>query len=194
MPHHLPTTGVAIPLRAFRDGKARLADRLEPGDRERLLRAMADRVAHAAAGLPLAVISGATPVVGWAETLDADVLPDPGTLDGAARAAKAWAQDRSFDRLVIVHADLPLARTLDPVLGFGVDQMAAVRSHRDNGTPVLTIPSRLPFEFAYGIDSFERHRAEALRHGIGFHEVDDPDLAFDLDLPEDLDAIGAHLP
>ncbi len=194
MPLHLPPTGVAIPLRAFGDGKARLADRLDPVERERLLRAMADRVAAAAAGLPLAVISDDAAVVAWAEEMGAEVLADHGTLDAAAHFAQVWAQGRSFDRLVIAHADLPLARTLEPVLRFDADAIAAVRSHRDNGTPVLTVPSRLPFEFAYGVDSFDRHRAEALRHGVAFHDVDDPDLAFDLDRPEDFDAIGARLP
>lgn len=191
MPHDLPSTGVAIPLRAFGAGKARLAERLNAHEREKLLRAMAQRVFSAAEGLPVAVVSSDDQVARWAASVGADLLPDPGSLDGAAAAARSWAVDRCFDDVVIAHADLPRARTLAPVLRTtgveAVDTVAAVRSHRDDGTPVLRIPSTLDFRFAYGSGSFSRHRAEAHRHGIEFQPVDVPDLAFDLDLPEDLE-------
>ncbi|MEZ5169167.1 MAG: 2-phospho-L-lactate guanylyltransferase [Acidimicrobiia bacterium] len=195
MRHDLPSTGVAIPLRAFGSGKGRLADRLDHVEREHLVRTMAQRVRNAAGSLPVVVVSSDHDVTRWARSVDAELLPDPGSLDAAAAAACSWAVERDFCDLVIAHADLPHARTLTPVLraqNTGNNTMSAVRSHRDDGTPVLRLPSTLEFRFSYGPGSFTRHRAEAHRHGLEFLQVDDPELAFDVDLPEDLDTMGSR--
>ena len=66
-----------------------------------------------------------------------------------------------------------------------------VPCHRDDGTPVLSIPVALGFRFAYGPGSFRRHAAETRRLGLGFRVVRDPDLAFDVDLPDDLTRLEA---
>ena len=82
-----------------------------------------------------------------------------------------------------------MLRTDDKESGGAAGSVAAVRSHRDDGTPVLRLPSTVNFRFAYGPGSFTRHEVEARRLGLEFRQIDDPDLAFDLDLPEDLDAL-----
>jgi len=64
-----------------------------------------------------------------------------------------------------------------------------VPDHRDDGTPVLSVPVAAPFRFAYGPGSFRRHVAEASRHGLAVRVVRDPDLAFDVDLPADLERL-----
>jgi len=56
---------------------------------------------------------------------------------------------------------------------------------------VLAVPTGVAFRFAYGPGSFRRHVAEARRLGLGVRVVRDPDLAFDVDVPEDLAALGA---
>jgi 2-phospho-L-lactate guanylyltransferase len=61
-----------------------------------------------------------------------------------------------------------------------------VPCHRDDGTPVLSLPVHAPFEFQYGPGSFRLHAAEARRVGLGVRVVRDPTLAFDIDLPDDL--------
>jgi 2-phospho-L-lactate guanylyltransferase len=93
-------------------------------------------------------------------------------------------------RVVVAHADLPFARSLDPVDGDGVDPVAAlVPCHRDDGTPVLAVPVAAPFGFAYGPGSFRRHVDEARRAGLTVRIVRDPDLAFDVDVPADLERL-----
>jgi 2-phospho-L-lactate/phosphoenolpyruvate guanylyltransferase len=52
------------------------------------------------------------------------------------------------------------------------------------------VPVDVPFRFAYGPGSFRRHAAEARRLGLGFRVVRDADLAFDVDVPDDLDRLG----
>jgi 2-phospho-L-lactate guanylyltransferase len=71
--------------------------------------------------------------------------------------------------------------------------VALVPCHRDDGTPVLSVPTTVPFRFAYGPGSFRRHAAEARRLGLGVRVVRDADLAFDVDLPGDLDQLRSSL-
>ena len=98
-----------------------------------------------------------------------------------------WAASQGIARAVVAHADLPLATTLAPLARDGsLPVVAAVPCHRDDGTPVLSIPTASPFAFAYGPGSFRRHAAEARRRRLGFRVVRDPSLAHDLDIPADL--------
>lgn len=183
--------GVVIPVRAFALGKARLAAELDGAARADLARQLADRVAAAAGELPVVVVSSAADVRDWARARGLDVVDDPGSLDGAAAAGRAWVEARGCARAVIVHADLPLARALAPLArDRGRPIVAVVPCHRDDGTTVLSVPVDAPFRFAYGPGSFRRHAAEARRLGLGFRVVRDPDLAFDVDVPDDLDRLG----
>jgi 2-phospho-L-lactate guanylyltransferase len=54
---------------------------------------------------------------------------------------------------------------------------------------VLSVPIGVPFRFAYGPGSFVRHVAEAERLGLDVRVVRDPDLAFDVDVPADLEQL-----
>jgi 2-phospho-L-lactate guanylyltransferase len=183
--------GAVIPVRAFALGKARLAAELDGTARAGLARQLADRVAAAAGELPAVVVSGAADVRDWARARGLDVIDDPGSLDAAAAAGRAWVSAHGCARAMIVHADLPLARTLTPLARDGGRPIVAVvPCHRDDGTTVLSVPVDVPFRFAYGPGSFRRHAAEARRLGLGFRVVRDADLAFDVDVPDDLDRLG----
>ncbi len=186
----MTTAGVVIPVRAFTQGKARLAGKLEPSARIELGRRLANAVAAAAGELPAVVVSSAPEVRDWARDRALAVIDDPGTLDRAAVAGRAWVAGRGLTRAVVVHADLPKARTLTPVTRDGARPIVTlVPCHRDDGTPVLAVPVDVPFRFAYGPGSFRRHAAEARRLGLGLRVVRDPDLAFDVDVSDDLAAL-----
>lgn len=183
--------GVVIPVRAFALGKARLAAQLDDTARVELARRLADRVAAAAGELPTVVVSSAPDVRDWARSRGVDVIDDPGSLDEAAAAGRAWVEARGRARAVIAHADLPLARTLSPLArDAGRPIVAAVPCHRDDGTTVLSVPVAARFGFAYGPGSFRRHAAEARRAGLGFRVIRDAELAFDVDVPDDLDRLA----
>jgi len=186
---------IVVPLRAFAAGKARLAGRLDDDARAALGRRMAERVVAAAAHVDVAVVSDAPDVRAWAASLDLTILDDPGSLDGAASAGTRWAEGAGFSRVAVAHADLPRARSLEPVLrDGGLPIVSIVPCHRDDGTPVLSLPLPLPdgFRFAYGAGSFRRHARTARRAGLAVRVVRDPDLGFDVDVPDDLDALTAH--
>ncbi|HYV59985.1 MAG TPA: hypothetical protein VFA62_07950 [Acidimicrobiia bacterium] len=185
--------GVVIPVRAFALGKARLTAHLDDEKRAALARTLADCVGAAAGELPTVVVSSAADVRDWARVRGLDVVDDPGTLDEAAAAGRAWVASRGCARAVVAHADLPFARTLAPLArDAGRPIVAVVPCHRDDGTTVVSVPVDVAFEFAYGPGSFRRHATEARRLGLGFRVVRDADLAFDVDVPADLDRLN-HL-
>jgi 2-phospho-L-lactate guanylyltransferase len=187
-------SGAVIPIRAFALGKARLAAALDASERAALGRRWAEQVLHAAAPLPVVVVSSDPDVRRWALDLGAQVLEDPGTLDGAAAAGREHLGAQGCARVVVAHADLPRAHDLGALARDGAGPLVAlVPCHRDDGTPVLSVPTDVDFRFAYGPGSFRRHAAEARRLGLGLRVVRDRDLAFDVDLPDDLDALDASL-
>ena len=189
-----PMTGAVIPIRAFALGKARLAASLDGAERAALGRRWAEQVVHAAGAVPIVVVSSDPDVRVWATDLGLDLLDDPGSLDGAARAGRDQLRDRGCGRVVVAHADLPRAHDLARLTRDGSQPVVAlVPCHRDDGTPVLSVPAAVDFRFAYGPDSFRRHAAEARRLGLGLRVVRDPDLAFDVDVPDDLVALGTSL-
>lgn len=181
---------MVVPIRAFALGKERLARDLEPAARVGLARSLAERVVDAAAPLPVVVVSSAADVVEWAAGRRLAVIDDPGSLDGAADAGRRHWRHAGCTRVVIAHADLPDARTLGPLVRDGaLPIVAIVPCHRDDGSNVLSVPVDAPFRFAYGPGSFRRHAAEARRLGLGLRVVRDRDLAFDVDVPADLDRL-----
>ena len=180
-------TGVVIPIRAFALGKARLAAELDASERAALGRRLAGHVVEAASEFVVSVVSSDRDVRAWASERGVATIDDPGSLNAAARAGRDWAAIQGCTRVVIAHADLPFARSFAPVARDGAQPVVVlVPCHRDDGTPVLSVPVDAHFEFQYGRGSFRRHAAEARRIGLGVRVVRDPTLAFDIDLPDDL--------
>jgi 2-phospho-L-lactate guanylyltransferase len=188
------TSGAVIPIRAFALGKARLAASLDGTERAVLGRRWAEQVVHAAGDLPIVVVSSDPEVRVWATDLDLDVLDDPGSLDDAATVGRDHLRVHGCSRVVVAHADLPRAHDLARLTRDASQPVVAlVPCHRDDGTPVLSVPADAEFRFAYGPGSFRRHAAEARRLGLGLRVVRDRDLAFDVDVPDDLVALGTSL-
>ncbi len=178
---------MVLPVKAFHDAKGRLAGELEPHERQALAVAMADRVVAAAAPLPVYVVCDDPTVVRWARSVGAAVV-DPGRpgLDRAARAGVDAVRAAGHRRVVISHADLPLADELAPVAeGDGV---TIVTDRHGDGTNVIALPADLDFDFAYGPGSRARHVEEAGRRGQHVRLVTEGPLCWDVDVPEDLSA------
>jgi 2-phospho-L-lactate guanylyltransferase len=197
----LAEAGVVIPVRSFTRGKSRLAGSFGSGalgvrEHEAFVRGLADRAVDAAAPYPTAIVTSAPEVVEWARARDLAVVADGGSLDRAAGAGRAWAEQQGCARVVVVHADLPDIVTLDAVTGdpghSSDNVVVIVPCHRGDGTPVLSVPVSAPFRFAYGPGSFARHCAAAERAGLAVHVVHDDALGFDIDGPEDLAVVLAR--
>ena len=177
---------VLIPIRSFNDAKTRLAGVLTEADRRRLAQAMAERVVHAAHDLPVHIVSDDAGVARWATRVGAQPLA-PGVSGLNQSVAAAVEQIGNAPavpaRIIIAHADLPIADDLRVVTGSGV--AIAPDSARD-GSNVLSLPTGTPFTFRYGPSSFAAHREEAEQRGLPFTVIDDPSLALDVDEPADL--------
>src|SRR5436305_11115893 len=122
----LNRSGVVLPVRSFTDGKARLAARLGTDARAQLVRSMADRVADAAGSRVVVVVSDAVDVRRWADERGVTTIADPGSLDAAADAGRAYIAGRGLRRVVIAHADLPFATTFDHVAADDEDRVAVI--------------------------------------------------------------------
>jgi len=185
------TAGVVVPLRSFALGKARLADALDDDARRALSRTMAERVIAAAGTRPTVIVSSAPEVVTWARALGLVHIDDPGSLDVAADHGRDWVREQGLSRVVVMHADLPLASTLDGIADDGDRPIAVVvPDQHDDGTPVLAVPTAAEFTYAYGPGSCARHVAEAERRGLEVRVVHDRALGFDVDDAADLAALA----
>lgn len=180
---------VLVPVKAFTQAKLRLAPALPPAQREALARYMAERVLEAAAPLPAAVVCDDAIVAAWARAHGALVLWTPGQgLNGAVETGVSRLAQSSVRRVTVAHADLPMATNLAWLGRFG--GVTLVPDRRGDGTNVISIPASAGFRFSYGPGSFERHQAEAGRLGLGLRVVHEPSLAWDIDEPADLAALG----
>jgi 2-phospho-L-lactate/phosphoenolpyruvate guanylyltransferase len=180
-----------VPVKSFRAAKLRLAPVLSASERAELARRLAAGVLAAAGKLPCHVVCDDDEVAAWATAHGAHVIWTPGLgLSGAVQAAVATLAAEGIDLVVVAHADLPNARALD-TLG-EPDRVTLVPDLRSDGTNVAVVPAAAGYRFSYGPGSFERHRAEAERLGLGCDVIRDASLAADVDVPADLAHVGTE--
>ena len=166
----------------------RLASVLRPEQRAALAREMAEHVISASRPLPVIVVCDDLEVAAWAENLGARALLEPGLgLNGAVGTAVAQLGAEGFERLVVAHADLPLATNLARLAE--IDGIALVPDRHLDGTNVISLPAQCGFGFSYGPGSFLRHQDEARRTGLPWRVIHDPGLAWDVDFPADMAAV-----
>jgi len=177
---------VLLPVKAFADAKLRLAPALAPDARRALARSMATHVLGCAGTLPVAVVCDDTEVATWARDHGALVVWEPERgLNRAVEAGVARLASEGARRVIVAHADLFFARSLDWVGAFA--GVTLVPDNRDDGTNVVCVPAVCGFTFSYGPGSFSRHGAEAHRLGRPLRVVREPLLGRDVDLPSDLE-------
>jgi 2-phospho-L-lactate guanylyltransferase len=176
---------VLVPVKAFAQAKRRLGGAMDDGERIRLVRAMAGHVVAVSAPLPVVVVCDDEDVATWAEGLGATVVWTPGQgLNGAVRAGVSRLAEIGTEWVTVAHGDLPRARGLGTLEHFA--GVTLVPDRWDDGTNVLRVPTRHDFHFAYGPGSFRAHRAEAVRLGLPVRVLRVPDLAYDVDWPDDV--------
>ncbi len=182
-------SAVLVPIKAFAAAKARLAPVLDPSARLALVQKMAVTVLEAAAPLAVAVVCDDEEVAEFAHARGADVVWTPGLgLDSAVAAGVLHLAAGGFDEAIVSHADLPLATGFVALTGRG-GTVTLVPDRREDGTNVAVVPTAAGFRFAYGAGSFARHAAEAERLGLAVHVERDERLAWDVDVPADLDGL-----
>jgi 2-phospho-L-lactate/phosphoenolpyruvate guanylyltransferase len=186
---------MAVPVKSLERAKSRLSEVLRPLERAALTLAMLEDVLDACLAQP-----------GWQTWV---ISPDEAVLEvSARRRARPVAEEdpgllaavrqveelaAGADALAVVLGDLPLLDA--PALGRILQTLGpvvAAPSGSDGGTNVLLRRPPGVIQARFGTDSFRKHRAGADFRGIPFAEVRAPELAYDLDRPEDVPELLAR--
>ncbi len=167
-----------------------MSEVLEPSERSDLAKKMATGVLAAADGLPKWVVCGDPNVSSWALSNGAGVIwREPKGLNNAVAAGVQWCATEGHERVIIAHGDLPFATDLTWLAGRSED-VVIVTDRRKDGSNVVVVPTSQRFVFQYGPGSAAKHAAEAKRLGLSWIILEDEQLGWDVDVPEDLQGLA----
>ena len=180
-----------IPVKSLREGKGRLSAILDEAERNALNVELLDHMLAVTTAFPGAaqtiVVSPDRDVLDRAEAAGAQALLDVvGDLNGALDLAARHAADQGADGILIVPVDLPRSKPGDLLaLASSPDGVAIVPDRRGVGTNALCVAPPTALAFRFGDNSFLAHLAAAREAGLST-EIDTlPNLAFDIDTPDD---------
>lgn len=187
---------IIIPAKPLDQSKTRLAGVLTLNERISLTRHLLLRTLHLArqAGEVVVVSRGAA-VRRLAKQAGAWALVEAGfELNAALRQASAWVAAQGGKAILVVPGDLPRLELSDLQeiirLGESSPKVVIAPCHRRDGTNALLLRPPGLIEFAFGPGSFARHQQAA--RGVGVEPViyHSPAVAFDLDVPGDLETLA----
>jgi len=189
------TCWAIIPCKPSPEAKSRLAGALDAATREALVGAMLAHVAEAASqavNITRVCLLGSTRK-GLPE--DLPLLPDPGQgLNAALQSALAQVAWQGPERVVFIASDLPMvtAREIELLAAAAAGEVAIAPDRHGTGTNAISLPlpAATGFAFAFGPDSFARHKSEAERLGLKVEVIHSQGLARDIDEPADLPDAG----
>jgi 2-phospho-L-lactate/phosphoenolpyruvate guanylyltransferase len=184
---------LAVPVKSLERAKSRLSGLLSPLERAALTLAMLGDVLDAALaqeGWDTWVVSGDEAVLETSARRGATPFPeDAGSLLGAVREVEGRVNGPKSE-LAVLLADVPLLSATTLATALAVDAaVVAAPAGSDGGTNLLVRwpPTVIPARF--GRESFARHRWAARKARVTFEEVRHPELAFDVDRPQDVAAL-----
>jgi 2-phospho-L-lactate guanylyltransferase len=188
-----------VPLKNLTYAKSRLAGRLNPDQRRRLVREMLERVletllaCRSEATLAAVSLLSSDPEA-QALALDSGVtlLPERAVgLNAALEGARATLTAAGVPAMLIVPGDVPLitqrdVRGMADLLASDADVVLAPdAAGRGTNALALRLPSALPLQF--GIESAPLHRRSAARLALQLREYYSATLALDIDTAENLE-------
>ncbi len=182
---------VVIPVNRLESAKGRLASLLTEDERRTLALITFEAVLRAS-GAGAVVLTSDETVAAAAKGRARVLAESPGArgLNGQLEfAVAALRKDGTAnERLLILHADLPLAtnEAVETLEATATGGSAVMIQSRDGGTNamLLTPPGR--FQLAYGPGSFAAHRRGAEAAGLTVMEHENRELRLDLDTPDDI--------
>ncbi|MEX0989443.1 MAG: 2-phospho-L-lactate guanylyltransferase [Actinomycetota bacterium] len=190
---------LTVPVASLPRSKSRLAPVLAPLERAALTLAMLEDVLDASLQLSAWdtwVVSPDEAVLEIAARRGVRPVRDDGeTLLRAIRQVDDDATERDANALAVVLGDTPLVTadalgralaTLGPVVLAPSSPPARSGGGEGPGTNLLLRRPPRAIRPRFGSDSYAKHRVEAERKGLPVASVDEPDLSFDLDVPDDI--------
>lgn len=191
-----------LPVKSFRRAKERLREGFTPEARRGLAEAMfADVLAALARSTELTdilVVSAGRAAGEIARAQGVRVIQDGERGHNAAAALGIEQALRlGADRALLVPGDCPALDPLelDALLTRQFDRpcVVVVPDRHGTGTNALLLAPPDAIEPAFGPGSRERHVAIARSNGVAATVIQVPSLAFDVDTPDDLDALEAEI-
>lgn len=180
-----------IPVKAFAEGKSRLAEILDDRERAALNTGFLDRTLDLVAAFPgissTFVVSADDHALEAAEARGAVALRETGSgLNAAIAQAVATARLGGAKAVLVIPTDLPLA-TVEDLLDLTASPrgLAIAPDRRGVGTNALCLVPTEGFAFRFGEDSFTAHVDEAHRAGLATQIHHGTRLGFDIDTPDD---------
>ena len=190
-----------VPVKPLDHAKSRLADSLAPQQRLTLVQDMLARTIATLRLVPavnqIVVVTGDAGVAAWSLEAGLRVVPERGEpdLNLALQTATETAHAEGAQAVLIVHADLPRvsADELQAMAGAmdGSPVVVVAPDRHGRGTNALLCAPPGLIEYRFGEGSFALHCAQAQAAGARLVVHSAPGLALDIDLPEDLDMLGA---
>lgn len=184
-----------VPVKALPLAKSRLAPSLAPAGRRALVLEMLGRVLRTLNHPTITTIwlSSADPLllavgIAWGAR---PLYDTAGELNGALEQARSTAWAAGATALLVVPADIPLINSEDvdslvAALANGADVVLAPDSS-GSGTNALALQRHAELPFRFGSASAHHHQAEATVRGLRTDRIFSATLAFDIDLPSNLD-------
>ena len=182
---------IALPVKSLDEAKGRLAPVLSPLERAALTLAMLEDVLDATLLLPgweTWVVSPDESVLEVAAGRGATPMPEEQPpLAQAIRQAEEEALSRGIDALAVLLPDTPLVtaaalsravHTLGPVV--------LAPAADETGTNLLLRRPPVAISSSFGRDSYRRHLEEAAQRDVPVAVIEHAELAFDVDLPDDI--------
>jgi 2-phospho-L-lactate/phosphoenolpyruvate guanylyltransferase len=188
------TTAAILPVKSLADVKSRLSSTLSQGERSALAVELLTQSARAVIGSGAvercAIVSPDPNVLALAISLGAfPILQQAGGLNDALNLGRGWADSRGASRVLIILPDLPLlsAHEVEQLVALSEpDTLVLAPDRHNSGTNGLIVEIAQPLRFAFGINSFRRHRQEAERLGLTLRLYHSTGTEFDIDTPLDL--------
>lgn len=186
-----------IPVKVLSSAKTRLSPLLDDDARRALTLAMYRDTLDAALACPaldaVAAVTRDDELLSIAEEAGAQPMPEPGGLNEALdSAARTLASRSGVERLLVLAADLPLARAADIAAVVDASADVAIVPSNDGGTNAMAL-TPAAFAFRYGPDSARLHAEAAGEAGLSVERLDLPDLALDIDTPADLERLRSAI-
>ena len=130
-------------------------------------------------------------VLSLVKGLGAIGLKDGGKgLNLALEQGTRWAIDQGFEAILILPCDIPFldSKDIKTILGMGAEgeRVVVIAPNKGkNGTNALFVKPPGILKYSFGVNSFERHRQQAIAQNVKFEVYSSASAAFDLDTSEE---------
>ena len=194
------TIWAIVPVKPLRRGKSRLAGMLSEDQRTRLNRYLLEHVLTILKEIPeiehTLVVSRDPAALALTRDMGGRTVLEDGAplFNTAIKRATIVAKAQGAHAVLVLPADLPLIKPADikNILKRGKKTPVVVIApdRRHDGTNGLFINPAGLIEYGYGPGSFHIHSELSIQAGATLVVIESRNISLDLDLPEDLEALG----